>query len=687
MHEINIVLLGEGGTGKTTLIERYCQGKFYADTKMTVGYSIFIIRQIIWDKNIKLRIFDIGGQERFRYLVSLLEPFVDGALLFFDLTRAMTLENMAQWVNYIRKSNENLPILFLGTKLDLEGDIDVDDDYALTFKNKYKLSDYLKVSSKTGENVQEAIESLTRQITKSKYQDTGTLEKPLKLIYEFNKDLKLYYKSAESTEAHELDSMINAKELLLMKHSPSLKPIFEKLKILNRHVQNGISFLESLNDVKQHLLELINGLEFSDEIEDIKFLYNMSQFFKDNFENIINNSEPFDEKENTQKTLDLIMGLTCLILGFFNIELDKKRAGFLFWEAINYLKEYDYQLACMSHFLASNMFVYSGYNYFLEIVNKNEQMIMNLLKYESNLLRKGNSYLPSDFIILGLTLLDFISPNNTEVDVVDDLDRYIENIIPITNLEERVRDIAKETLIYIEEKIIKPQIIRISILPEILTKDDSESFNFKILNISRSPSYVTCNFLTPGAEIPSHEIKCMIPPKSTSTIPFRPGRPQNVGKVIYILELLDDQNYLIDAREINLFIGEKKETIRIADIKILNMDEETHKIKEGKKVDISVSIKNLGDIKENCILDIKSDIFVQTETKKILEVAPEEEEVVNVNLGETISAGKGSISFSLYDRDYKYLKDQKEIIINVKQSWKKAAKRGAGIIISILSKI
>lgn len=94
------------------------------------------------------------------------------------------------------------------------------------------------------------------------------VHQPLKLIYEFNKDLKLYYKNAELTETHELDSMINAKELLLMKHSPSLKPIIAKLKIFNRHVQNGISFLESLNNVKQHLSELINGLEFSDEIED-----------------------------------------------------------------------------------------------------------------------------------------------------------------------------------------------------------------------------------------------------------------------------------------------------------------------------------------------------------------------------------------------------------------------------------
>jgi len=82
----------------------------------------------------------------------------------FDLTRITTLENLQQWINIVRKGDPNLPVLFLGTKLDLSEEIMVDDDYAMSFLNEFNLIDYLKISSKTGENVNKAFEILTRKI-------------------------------------------------------------------------------------------------------------------------------------------------------------------------------------------------------------------------------------------------------------------------------------------------------------------------------------------------------------------------------------------------------------------------------------------------------------------------------------------------------------------------------------------
>ena len=78
--------------------------------------------------------------------------------------RPMTLENLEQWVNIVRKSDPDLPVLFLGTKLDLVDDIMVDDDYAAQYQEHFNLFDYMKISSKTGEGVAEAFEKLTRRI-------------------------------------------------------------------------------------------------------------------------------------------------------------------------------------------------------------------------------------------------------------------------------------------------------------------------------------------------------------------------------------------------------------------------------------------------------------------------------------------------------------------------------------------
>ncbi|MCK4781235.1 MAG: hypothetical protein KAT57_13630, partial [Candidatus Lokiarchaeota archaeon] len=74
------------------------------------------------------------------------------------------LENLQQWINIVRKGDPNLPVLFVGTKLDLTDEIQVDDDYATTFLNEFNLIDFIKISSKTGENVGKVFEMLTRTI-------------------------------------------------------------------------------------------------------------------------------------------------------------------------------------------------------------------------------------------------------------------------------------------------------------------------------------------------------------------------------------------------------------------------------------------------------------------------------------------------------------------------------------------
>ena len=161
---LKILTAGEGGVGKTTLLHRYVEGKFSADTKMTIGVEFFLKEVEIDGKQCTLQLWDFGGQERFRFLLESYVLGAKGALLMFDLTRPMTLENLQQWVTICRKGDPNLPILFVGTKLDLVNDIMVDDEYALSFKDQFDLFDFLKISSKSGENVAEAFAILTRKI-------------------------------------------------------------------------------------------------------------------------------------------------------------------------------------------------------------------------------------------------------------------------------------------------------------------------------------------------------------------------------------------------------------------------------------------------------------------------------------------------------------------------------------------
>ncbi len=161
---MKILTAGEGGVGKTTLLRRFVEGQFFSETKMTIGVEFFLKSIILGDNEITLQLWDFGGQERFRFLLGSYVLGAKGALLMFDLTRIATLEKLDQWVQIVRQNDPNLPVLFLGTKIDLIEDINVSDDFALSYLESLNLFDYLKISSKTGENVEESFRRLTQEI-------------------------------------------------------------------------------------------------------------------------------------------------------------------------------------------------------------------------------------------------------------------------------------------------------------------------------------------------------------------------------------------------------------------------------------------------------------------------------------------------------------------------------------------
>ena len=161
---LKILTAGEGGVGKTTLLHRFVEGQFSAETQMTIGVEFFLKETEIDGQQCTLQLWDFGGQERFRFLLESYVLGAKGALLMFDLTRPFTLNNLEQWVHLVRKNDPKLPIIFLGTKNDLTEEIMINDEYAQNIKDQFNLFEFLRISSKTGENVQESFELITRRI-------------------------------------------------------------------------------------------------------------------------------------------------------------------------------------------------------------------------------------------------------------------------------------------------------------------------------------------------------------------------------------------------------------------------------------------------------------------------------------------------------------------------------------------
>ncbi len=161
---LKILTAGDGGVGKTTLLHRYVDGVFMTGTHMTIGVEFFLKEIDIDEVDCTLQLWDFGGQAQFRFLLNSYVLGAKGAFVMFDLTRMITLSQIENWVDLCRSDDPDIPMLFLGTKYDLKDKISVDDNYILEVKEKYNFIDFIKVSSKTGENVDKAFELLTKYI-------------------------------------------------------------------------------------------------------------------------------------------------------------------------------------------------------------------------------------------------------------------------------------------------------------------------------------------------------------------------------------------------------------------------------------------------------------------------------------------------------------------------------------------
>ena len=166
---LKFLVLGDGAVGKTTLLHRYVQGKFLDTATMTIGVE-FLSKQVELDSILcQLILWDISGQDRFRFMIDKYMRGASGALLLFDTTNMTSFVNIGKWDNLVKKYYQNLPILLIAAKCDLEEFSIVGDIYAQKTKERFGLIDYIKTSSKTGLNIDLAFETLTEYVIKSNH--------------------------------------------------------------------------------------------------------------------------------------------------------------------------------------------------------------------------------------------------------------------------------------------------------------------------------------------------------------------------------------------------------------------------------------------------------------------------------------------------------------------------------------
>jgi len=164
-----LCILGDGGVGKTSLTHRYLHRMFKEDLKLTIGVDFGIKELELQGEEIVLYIWDFGGEKRFRTLLPSYANGASGAIFIYDTTRFISLQSANEWLRLFRENtNESIPIIMVGSKIDLEEDRSVAREEALAKQDELNCLDYLECSAKSGENVEEVFEKIALEILKHK---------------------------------------------------------------------------------------------------------------------------------------------------------------------------------------------------------------------------------------------------------------------------------------------------------------------------------------------------------------------------------------------------------------------------------------------------------------------------------------------------------------------------------------
>ena len=124
MKRFKILLLGDSGVGKTSLIFRWTMDTFNPSLGSTVGVDFKAKKVNIDGENVQIQVWDTSGQEQFRKITQSYYRGAQGIMLVCDVSDKKTIENITGWMeNIIKNATDSIRVVLVGNKTDLRDEI------------------------------------------------------------------------------------------------------------------------------------------------------------------------------------------------------------------------------------------------------------------------------------------------------------------------------------------------------------------------------------------------------------------------------------------------------------------------------------------------------------------------------------------------------------------------------------
>ncbi|CAL1134915.1 unnamed protein product, partial [Cladocopium goreaui] len=171
---LKVIILGDSGVGKTSLMNQYVNKKFTNQYKATIGADFLTKEVMIDDKLVTMQIWDTAGQERFQSLGVAFYRGADCCVLVHDLTVPKTFESLEVWrdeflIQASPRDPDNFPFVVLGNKADLESKRKVTAAKATQWCKSKNSIPYHETSAATAQNVEVAFQEIARRALKQEH--------------------------------------------------------------------------------------------------------------------------------------------------------------------------------------------------------------------------------------------------------------------------------------------------------------------------------------------------------------------------------------------------------------------------------------------------------------------------------------------------------------------------------------